>query len=172
MEQASKDELLLSYLDGTLDEMRLKSLKSELEASEPLRQRLEHLRMVHEVLSRQELETPASNFVARVMRNLHNRPSSITLSPRNGLMLVLGTTIAISLLLFLVQAGQFNDIINVDPIRQTGPGQRYIPNLPSISINLKMVVNILIGLNLALAFVVLDRTILKPYFQKRAGAGL
>jgi hypothetical protein len=28
------------------------------------------------------------------------------------------------------------------------------------------------GLNLALALVVLDRTILKPYFQKRAGAGL
>jgi len=172
MEKTSKDELLLNYLDGTLDEMRLRVLKAELEGSEPLRQRLEQLRMVHDVLSKQKLESPASNFVARVMNNLHNRPSSISMSPRNGLMLVLGTTVAICLLLLLVQAGQFNDIINVAPAPQTGPGQKYIPSIPPISVNLKLVINILVGLNLALAFVVLDRTILKPFFQKRAGAGL
>ncbi|HQQ98347.1 MAG TPA: hypothetical protein PLX35_13845 [Cyclobacteriaceae bacterium] len=174
MEKASQDELLLSYLEGTLDELRLQALKTALESSPILRQRLAHLRMVHEVLSRQQLEIPATNFVARVMSNLHKRQSSISLSPRNGLMLVLGTTIAIGMLLMVMQAGLFNNMNMIDavPVPQPGPSQKYIPSIPPISINFKLVVNILMGLNLALALVVLDRTILKPYFQKRAGAGL
>ena len=172
MEKASQDELLQTYLDGNLDEARLKTLKAELESSPILRQRLEHLRMVHEVLSRQQLEMPASNFVARVMSNLHKRPASVNLSPRNGLMLVLGTTIAIGMLLMVMQAGFFNNIVGAVPIPQPDPSLKYIPSIPPISINFKLVVNILMGLNLALALVVLDRTILKPYFQKRAGAGL
>jgi hypothetical protein len=172
MEQRSQDDLLLNYLDGNLDDVRLKALKAELEKSEPMRKRLQELRMVHDVLSRQQLESPASNFVARVMSNLHNRPSAVTLSPRNGLMLVLGTSVAIGLLLLLVQAGVFNGVTRIITMPQTIPSQKYIPNLPSVSISLKLIVNILMGLNLLLALVVLDRTVLKPYFQKRAGAGL
>jgi hypothetical protein len=39
--------------------------------------------------------------------------------------------------------------------------------LPSIPINGKVIVNVIIALNLALLFVVIDRTILKPWFAKR-----
>jgi hypothetical protein len=52
--------------------------------------------------------------------------------------------------------------------------QTIVPNkfiqqpLPSIPFNGKLVMNVIIILNLALAFLVLDKAVLKPWFEKRA----
>jgi hypothetical protein len=45
---------------------------------------------------------------------------------------------------------------------------RYIrQSLPGIPVDGKWIVNIIIFLNIAVAFIVLDRTILHPLFQRR-----
>ena len=69
----------------------------------------------------------------------------------------------------LLSAGVF-DSTNTLELMDIVIQNKYIDinkSLPSIPFNEKMVVNIIILLNLALAFVVLDRTVLKPWFEKR-----
>jgi hypothetical protein len=49
---------------------------------------------------------------------------------------------------------------------------QYERALPSIPIDGKMMVNVIILLNLGLAWLVLDRVVLKPFFRRRLQQGL
>ncbi len=161
---------LQQYLDGTLEGPALHQLKQELAASPSLRLRLEALRHVHQVLQRNSLQSPTGAFVERVMKNLTRSAVSSMPSPRNGLMLLAGVMVASGLLAFMVSAGSFNNISGVFSIDQVEPLKKYVtPSLPTISISGKLVMNLLIGINLVLAFIVLDRTVLRPFFQRRRG---
>lgn len=170
----AQDDLLLNYLDGRLEGNALSEFKRELENSAPLKARLEILRRVHRTLALQNnLESPSPQFVNKVMQNLNNAPAASLLSPRNGLFLLTGVMVATGILAFMISAGtfdQFNGILSLD---QAAPVQKYFQQgLPAIPIDGKLIINILIGLNLVLAFLVLDRTVLRPFFQKRAGMQL
>jgi len=118
------------------------------------------LRLVDETLSKKnKLETPSSNFTHRVMMNLHSIPAASSLSPKNGLFLLTGTLVAVLILTFLVSGGTFdtvNQTINVPEIKT------------SVPVNGKWVMKGLIILNIVLAFILFDRTILRPLFNKRA----
>jgi len=122
------------------------------------------LRLVDEVLSKKnKLENPSSNFTHRVMMNLHSMPVASSLSPKNGLLLLGGTIVAVTLLTLLVSGGMFdsiNETINVPRIKQTVP------------VSGSWIIKGLIILNIILAFVLFDRTILKPLFNKRANSQL
>lgn len=170
----AQDDMLLHYLDGKLEGHGLSELKKELEGSEALRARLEVLRRIHRTLAlHNTLDSPSPNFVGKVMQNLNAAPSSPMLSPRNGLLLIAGVMVATGILAFMISAGtfdQFNGIISID---QTETVQKYFQQgLPAIPVDGKLMINILIALNLVLAFLVLDRTVLRPFFQKRAGLQL
>jgi hypothetical protein len=169
----NQDDQLLDYLDGKLDATQLDLLRKKLENSSDLNERLESLRVVHRTLSFGKLESPSSTFVSKVMSNLNTSPFSSGLSPKNGLLLLLGVTVAVGMLLVLLNAGIFDQFKGLVALPQTAPAQKYLQqSLPSISINGKLMIKILIGLNLMLAFLVLDKTVLRPFFQKRAGAEL
>ncbi len=164
------DDRLLDYLDGNLDETDLHQLKMELEKSPMVKSRLEELRLLHETLMQTRLESPSPAFTTKVMQNLHRLPFSSTLSPRNGLLLLAGMIAAAGILVVMISAGTFDQFKGMVSLKQLSPVQKYFQqSLPSFSVNGKLIINIIVGINLVLAFIILDRTILRPFFQRRAG---
>ncbi|MBL7870398.1 MAG: hypothetical protein JNM78_02215 [Cyclobacteriaceae bacterium] len=164
-----KEEQLLRYLDGELDAQTCQSLEEEIQQSELLNTRLEELRLVQSVLvQKARLETPSKNFTQKVMSGLDRNPVASFFTPRKGLLLFFGSLIASGIALALLSAGVFDG--PTAPLVLDSPLTTDWLKTPSLSIpfNGKILVNGILILNLALAFVVLDRTVLKPLFQKRA----
>ena len=121
------------------------------------------LRVIDDTLGKnKKLETPSSNFTHRVMMNLHSIPVASSLSPKNGIFLLAGTIIAVLLLTFLVGTGTF------DTVNET----IYLPEVKNLDVSVPVkgnwVMKGLIILNIVLAFILFDRTILRPFFSKRA----
>ena len=168
----AQETMLQRYLDGELEGPALQQLKQELSTSTALQHRLEELRPVHDFLSRNTLQAPAANFVDRVMQNLSRGPVSAYPSPRNGLMLLMGVMVASGMLAALLTAGTFDQVSGLLSVNQIEILKTIkAPEVPSMNINGKLVMKILIGINLVLAFVVLDRTVLRPFFQRRSMMG-
>lgn len=168
----AQETSLQRYIDGELEGPALQQLKQELSTSPALQRRLEELRPVHGFLSRNKLEAPSSNFVDQVMRNLSRGAATPYPSPKNGLMLLAGVMVASGMLAALLTAGTFDQVSGLLSLNQVEILKNVqAPQLPSVNINGKLVMKILIGVNLALAFVVLDRTVLRPFFQRRAMMG-
>lgn len=167
----SEEDNLQDFLDGNLEGPALQQLKQHLATSPALQRRLEELRQIHNHLNSQTLQTPSPVFVDRVMRNLSRAVISTQPSPKNGLMLLAGVVIASGMLAVLISAGAFDQLSGLINMEQIEPLKKYVtPALPSFSVNGKLIMKILIGINLVLAFVVLDRTVLRPYFQRRANS--
>lgn len=116
-------------------------------------------KLIDEVLSKNKLEIPSSNFTHKVMINLHSMPVATSLSPKNGILLLGGTMVAVLMLTLLVSGGMFdsvNQTINLPKIKQ------------SVPVSGTLVIKGLIGLNIILAFVLFDRTILRPLFSRKS----
>lgn len=168
-----KEEQLLRYLDGELDVQTSQSLEVEMQHSELLSTRLEELRMVQLVLlQKARLEIPSKNFTQKVMSGLDAKPSTSILTPRKGLLLFIGSIVASGIALALLSAGVFDaptaPLVLDSPVK---PDWLKVPSV-SIPLNGKILVNGILILNLALALVLLDRTVLKPIFQRRLSSGM
>jgi anti-sigma factor RsiW len=168
----AKEEELLRYLDGELDPAQKINLESEIQSSVILKTRLEELQYVQSfLLHNANLETPSKNFTQKVMEGLDAQPVRSLFSPRKGLLLLIGVIIASAISLMLLTNGVFDQtttsLIVDAPIKN-----KWIQD-PSFSIpfNGKILVNGIIFLNLALALMLLDRTILRPLFQNRTSVG-
>lgn len=165
----TQEDNLQNYLDGKLEGPALEQLKNELASTPALVERLEELRRVHKYFQGSTLESPSSSFVGRVMSRLQNSPTYSYPSPKNGIILVLGVIIAAGMLVGMVSAGLFDQVNGLISIEEVAPVKKYFQqSLPTISINGKLLIRILVGLNLVIAFIVLDRTVLRPFFQRRA----
>jgi len=168
----AKEEELLRYLDGELEPSQKIKLETELQGAPDLKERLEEVRTVRSFLVRKAtFETPSKTFTQKVMAGLENQPVKSLLSPRKGLLLLMGVIIASVLALMLLSNGVFDQtsslLVDTAPIKN-----KWIEETTfSIPFNGKILVNGIIFLNLALALVVLDRTVLRPLFQKRALVG-
>jgi hypothetical protein len=163
------DDLLLDYLAGKLQGEKLEKVKKGLSTSESLRERLEAFKLIEHSLQESRLMNPNENFTQRVMNNLHRVPSTSILTPKNGLMLLLGILVAAGIGVVLVDAGLYNSLNGILALNQIeAPMGLKTPSLPSIPLNGKWLVNSIIALNIGLAFLILDRTILKPLFNKRS----
>jgi hypothetical protein len=163
----SQDDKLLDYLDGTLSPAEKARLEQEIFNAPELQNRLVELRRITTALQRVELQQPSKNFTQRVMERLDQYPVRAGLTMRNGILLLAGVLVAIGLGSLLLAAGIF-DAPGAINLNELGLESKYIKQpLPSIPINGKLVVNIIIMLNIALAFILLDRTILRPWFEQR-----
>jgi anti-sigma factor RsiW len=163
-----KEEQLLRYLDGELDAKTRQTVESEILQSELLSTRLEELRIVQSVLvQKARLETPSKNFTQKVMSGLDAKPIASLFTPKKGLLLLLGSILASGIAMALLSAGVFD--APTAPLVLDSPIKTDWLKVPSVSIPLngKILVNGILILNLALALVLLDRTILKPIFQRR-----
>ncbi|MCW5911588.1 MAG: hypothetical protein KIT62_10960 [Cyclobacteriaceae bacterium] len=161
------DEYLLRYLNGELEPREALQLGELLEQAPGLNTRLEELRIIQTYLKQaNHPQQPGINFTSRVMSGL-DRVKAQTLSARRGLILLIGSIVASGIALGLLTLGAFDSSTSllIEP-----PVQNTLINLPEISVpfNTKLLVNTIIFLNLGLAFVLLDRTILRPLFQNRA----
>ncbi len=170
----AKEEELLRYLDGELDPAQKINLEAEIQRSSILKVRLEELQLGRSFLLRKAmLETPSKNFTMKVMEGLDAHPVRSSFSPSKGLLLLFGIIIASAISLMLLTNGVFDQtttslVLDAAPIKN-----KWIQDTSfSIPFNGKILVNGIIFLNLGLALMLLDRTVLRPFFQKRAAFGL
>lgn len=167
--QEQRDRLS-AYLDGMLDPAARIKLEAELKTDEAMRAEFDELRSIHVLLKSVKLEQPSKNFTSQLMSRLDQYPSTRPSihSFRNGILLLCGVLIAIGVASILVSAGEFDSVTTtLKPDSLPIPSKIVNYSLPSISISGKMMVNVIIILNLVLAWLVLDRVILKPWFQRR-----
>jgi hypothetical protein len=84
-------------------------------------------------------------------------------------MLLLGVGVALMLGIVFLSTGTFDQITGViDLEKMQLPKTVLQQSMPAIPFNASLVMKILVGLNLAIAFALIDRTILQPYFRNRA----
>jgi hypothetical protein len=171
MENQVTDELLLEFLDGTLDPRRSQEIAAQAKKSVVLTRRLEELHALNTALkSGGRLEIPSMNFTQRVMKEI-NTPLSIRgLSPRNGILLFCGVLVAMAVALMLLKSGTFDQSNGTIALDKLPLQKDYLKNnLPALPFNGKWVVNSLLILATGISLVLLDRTILRPLFQRRSG---
>ena len=162
------DDTLLNYLDGSIlseEKMRIEKLLQE---NGLLQARLQELRVVHLTLSQIKVEQPSKNFTQLVMGKLEGYTERSSFPIRNGILLLAGVLVAVGIVALLVSSGVFDQTQTVVDLNKINLPKQYIQEpLPTIPFNGKLLINIIIVVNLGLAWVVLDRAILKPYFQRR-----
>lgn len=164
----TQDEKLFEYMDGGLKGIEKENIEQLLKTSPALQARLEELRKLDADLRTIKIEQPSKNFTQRVMSKLDQYPVRSNLTFRNGIFLLAGVLVAVGVGSLLVAGGVFDGTSTIDLNQTMLPVNKYIEKpLPTFNFNGKLMVNIIILLNLALAFVVLDRAILKPWFEKR-----
>jgi len=163
------DDQLLDYLDGTLPSGARAALELLLRQDTAVAIRLEELRLMHTLMNGQRLEMPAADFTASVMQRLRDEPATKGQVIR-GIFMIAGILLIVGIAAALLGAGVFDTLTTLNLNKLT---QRYAVDavLPTFSLNIRLIVNGIIILNLALAFMVLDRTILRPLFQRRLQGG-
>ena len=168
----SDDDMLLDYLDGTLSAVDKEKIVQALAQTPSLRARLEELKVVTTVLSDTTLELPSKNFTHLVMNRLDQYPAQSGFSVRNGIFLLLGVLLAMGMAIALISSGTFDNATTSIDLNQVDLSKKFVNTpLPSFEFSSKLIVNIIVVLNLGLAWILLDKTILKPFFQKRMQSG-
>jgi hypothetical protein len=84
------------------------------------------------------------------------------------MLMLAGLLVAIGITILLVAGGAFENVtsITVDPTLI--PNDKIRQQIPSIPFDGKLIFNIVILMNLAIAFMIFDRAVLKPWFSRRA----
>ncbi|MFM7859086.1 MAG: anti-sigma factor family protein [Flammeovirgaceae bacterium] len=159
------DERLMNYVDGLLSASERERLEKELQSSPVLRERLEVFRLVSQELGKNELQSPSRDFTTNVLSNLDRKPMVNGVSPRNGLLLFAGVLVAVLVVALLLGRGMYDSELTVPLSEVKFPNIKQ--TLPSVNISNKMIVNGILIVAVAISFLVLDRTVLKPLFQKR-----
>lgn len=162
------EEQLIRLIEGKLSEEEMRTFRRELATSPLLNTRYEELLALHEGLKKNSLwQEPSKNFTQRVMANLHHVPAVNVISPRNGLILLAGILVATGIGMIMLATGFFDGTTGTLSLPTTQLPALKEYHLPAIPFNGKRLMEVIIGLNIALAFVLLDRTILKPFFTNR-----
>jgi hypothetical protein len=168
----SVDDLLSKYLDGHLGATEKRKVEEALRDNPAWQERLTELTMISGLLHDARIEQPSRNFTNSVMGRLHQYPAQKGFSIRNGILLLTGVLIVIGIATILLSTGAFDHTSTSLDLNQIEVSKKLVKSpLPSFELNGKLIVNIIIILNLGLAWIVLDRTILRPFFQRRMQAG-
>ncbi|MBI1767465.1 MAG: hypothetical protein HY015_03625 [Bacteroidetes bacterium] len=163
------DDELLNYLDGMGTEAARKALKESIIKNSVIQKRLKELEAIHFFLQNQKgLEQPSKNFTDKVIQRLHAKPSFTIFSPKNGLILLIGLVVASGLALILLTAGSFDQLHTVFNFNSLPIKTEAIKIPKTIPFDVKTFVKVFVMLNLVIGFILLDRTILRPIFQRRS----
>src|SRR5689334_12273056 len=163
------DDQLLNFLDGSSDEVERENIKKLITSNVELKKRVEELQAVHAFLKVQnKIENPSKNFTEKVMSGLHARPSFTFLSPRNGFLLLIGLMVASTLAVMMASTGSFDQWHTFFNLDQIPLKNNWIKLPTSIQVDVKQAVKVFVMINIIIGFILLDRTILRPIFQKRA----
>lgn len=129
----------------------------------------QELNAIDRYLKTVRIEQPSFNFTQQVMSNLQ-RASAVTLGlpSRNTMLMLIGILVAIGVTILLVAGGAFESVTSITFDQTLIPNEKIREQIPSIPFDGKLIFNIVILMNLALAFIILDRAVLKPWFSRRA----
>lgn len=163
------DDMLLLYLDGELESAAREKVIVALQQDEALRSRLAQLQAMESVVKKSHLEVPSKNFTQIVMQRLDQYPAQPSgFKPFNGILLLAGILLMTGIATVLVSSGVFDQANGTIDLNTIEFPRQYLPRtLPTIPIDGKLVMNVIILLNLGLCWLVFDRTILKPLFRRR-----
>lgn len=131
----------------------------------------QELNIIDQHLKSVRIEQPPVNFTQRVMSNLH-RATTVTrgLPSRNNMLMLVGILVTIGVTILLIAGGAFTSVTSITVDQNIVPNDQIRQYIPAIPFNGKLIINIVILMNLALAFMILDRAVLKPWFDKRRHA--
>lgn len=160
---------LARYIDDELGWSEKDAFEKRLSSDKLLQEKLTSLLEVKQLMRSQELLSPSRNFTQRVMENLdHYSPPAFSFSIRNGIFLLIGVLIAGALALYLAGSGAFDGRVTISSPVDLSLSEKILRQpLPTVSFDGKVLVNTIVLLNLALGWIVLDRTILRPWFRRR-----
>ncbi len=162
---SSLDEKIMDYLDGLLPAEERRQLERELLASPRLRERLEVFRMVAQTFSKQIVQQPSKDFTESVLSDLHRKRVGAGFSPRNGFLLFVGVVVAVLVVSFFLGNGFYANQLDIATKEVAFPQLKQ--SIPAFNVNSNLIINGILIVATAISFVVLDRTVLKPLFQKR-----
>jgi hypothetical protein len=162
---SSLDEKMMDYLDGLLPAEERAQLERELLTSPRLRERLEMFRLLAQTFSKQSVQQPAKDFTESVLSDLHRKRLGAGFSPRNGFLLFVGVVVAVLVVSFFLGNGFYGDQLNIATKELALPQLKQ--SIPAFNVNSNLIINGILIVASAISFVVLDRTVLKPLFQKR-----
>ncbi|MBL0741304.1 anti-sigma factor family protein [Chryseolinea lacunae] len=163
------EEQLLHYIDGTLSAPERQALEILLTHDAALKARLEELQAADAWLHNIPLENPSRNFTQQVLSKLDQYPASrqTSFTSWKGIFLLAGMLVAIGITSVLVSAGVFDGVHTSINLNQELPEKFVQRSLPTVDFSGKTMINVIIALNLVLAWLVLDKAVLKPLFQRR-----
>jgi hypothetical protein len=168
----SVDDILSNYLDGNLSTSEMLKAEENIRSNPAWQERLDELKLINMLLDQNPVEQPSRTFTDEVMSRLHQYPSSAGFSVRKGILLLTGILVVIGIATILLSTGAFDNITTNIDLNQIEVSRKFVKTpLPSFELNGKFIVNMIIILNLGLGWIVLDRTILRPFFQRRMQAG-
>jgi hypothetical protein len=162
------DDDLFNLLDNETDEVTRKKIQQLLQEDQNLAGRMRELQLIHSVLSsKNKIEHPSKSFTDKVMGTLHKKSVPFFISPRNGLLLLAGILVASGLTLTLLSSGTFDQLHTLFNIESIPVKTNLIKIPTAFPFDLKIFLKLFLGINLVIGFILLDRTILRPIFQKR-----
>lgn len=163
---------LLDYLDGKMGESQKAEFEHQLRINPELAALCRELQDIESLAREMAVQGPSRNFTAMVMANLHRTPAR-TIPPIIGsLLLLAGILVLVALSAILLSTGIFDRSATIELEKPEIMNEYIKAPLPSIGVDGKVIVNVIIFLNLVIALIVLDRSVLKPLFQRRIGSGL
>jgi anti-sigma factor RsiW len=166
------DDRLLDYLDGRLSDNEKLMIENLVQTDADVKQRFTELQETESGLRHLPLEYPAKNFTESVMSRLDDYPARAAFPLRNNILLLLGVVLSIGIGAWLLALGVFDQTQTTFQLMQLPLVQEYIrESLPPVTIHGKVLLNVILLVNLALALLILDRAVLKPFFQRRMEAG-
>lgn len=131
----------------------------------------EELNAIDRYLKTVRIEQPSVNFTQHVMGNLHRASAAaLGLPSRNKMLMLAGILVTIGIAILLLAGGAFESVTTITVDQEILPNNQIREYIPTIPFNGKLVINIVILMNLALAFMILDRAVLKPWFERRRHA--
>lgn len=131
----------------------------------------EELNAIDRYFETVRIEQPSANFTQHVMSNLHRASAAaLGLPSRNKMLMLAGILATIGIAILLLAGGAFESVTTITVDQDILPNNQIREYIPTIPFNGKLVINIVILMNLALAFIILDRAVLKPWFERRRHA--
>jgi anti-sigma factor RsiW len=161
------EEKLLDYIDGQLSPEESLNVEEIIHSDELVKKRFDELIEADRIFHSTSLHQPSLQFTQKVLERLNEQPEKSGVSIKKSIYLLAGIIVTIAVPTLLVAAGVFDGTTNLDLNNMVIQNEYIKQPLPSIQFDGKMVVNIIIVLNIIIAFIVLDRTILKPWFEQR-----
>lgn len=164
------EEELLDFIDGNSNPT---AVQDHLEECHQCAKLYKELQLIDIQLQQVELTHPSSRFTDAVVDQLFptiQPEGNFSISFFSNYLMIFG--VAVSMLIFLVSL-VYLGYINTPVFQELGLGNKWINDVIAFTSKLSgpaaknYLINALFGMSTFLALILLDKSILKPYFQKR-----